>query len=663
MVNMTKSATAAADSADAYGDASPDGCRQRYLNNLAALYRCNPPLATQIDALPFAACPTLERARDGNLTAQVTADSGKPVYIHSRYRPAEEARKFIEAQQPAAPEGEPGDAALEQATRSYLLAGLGLGYHLRELEQQHDPPLVIVAEDDLGLIKAALCAVDVSALLHTGRLLFLTAADKALIHEVLRPTNADVLLGLQFVTLPHATRYHTAFHAEVRAMLGDFIAYARLQMVTLLRNAQVTCKNMLFNMSAYLARPGVEVLEGKAAGYPAVIVAAGPSLARNIDKLGALREHAVIIAVQTVFKNLLARQIPPHFVTSLDFHEISAQFFRGVEDAGDSILVAEPKAAWHVMDAFNGRTHLLHNDLYDTLLQSAAPARGRIKAGSTVAHLAFYLAQHLGCDPIILVGQDLSFSEGLYYPAGMPIEQIWQPELGRFCTVEMKQWERIVRARGLLRTVKDIHGRDTYTDEQLFTYAEQFESDFATSRARVIHACEGGMRLRGAEVMTLREAAEAFCTRPLPADLFAAGGELAPPALKEKACAQIERQLAEVGDVKAIGVEMRGLLTKLADLFDRPTEFNRVVVRVDDLRTRMRRYEQTYRVVVGVSQLAELRRYSADRRIGDHEHETVAVARRRLARDREFVDSFLEGCEFLEGVLPQALARLREVRA
>ena len=109
----------------------------------------------------------------------------------------------------------------------------------------------------------------------------------------------------------------------------------------------------------------------------------------------------------------------------------------------DSILVAEPKATWHVLDAFGGRAHVLYNDWYDDLMRSVAPQRGKLRAGSTVAHLSLYLAEHLGCDPIILIGQDLSFSEGLYYPAGMPIEQIWRPELNRFCTVEMKQWERV----------------------------------------------------------------------------------------------------------------------------------------------------------------------------------------------------------------------------
>jgi hypothetical protein len=460
------------------------------------------------------------------------------------------------------------------------------------------------------------------------------------------------------IIAPYAAQRHADFQTRVRASLQDFICYSRLQMVTVLRNSRITCKNILFNLPAYLARPGVEVLHNRAAGYPAILVAAGPSLARNIDQLASLRQRAVVIAVQTVFKQLLARGIHPHFVTSLDFHEISAQFFHGVEDFHDCILVAEPKAAWQVLEAYRGRAHVLHNELCDVLLEEYAPVRGRLKAGSTVAHLSFYLAEYLGCDPIILIGQDLSFSDGLYYPPGLPIEQTWAPELNRFYTVEMKQWERIVRARPILRTVTDIEGRQTYTDDQLFTYAEQFQTDFARTRARVIHACEGGMRLAGAEIMKLHKAGQRFCTRPLPDRLFAPVAEPLPQELAARAREALGRRLDDIGEVTEIAIAMRGLLAELADKVDHPPEFNKLVAKVDELRTRLRRYERTYRIVVGVSQLAELRRYSADRRLREQGGEQAAAARQRLQRDREFVNAFIDGCEYLEQLLPQAVQRL-----
>ncbi|MCH7871194.1 MAG: motility associated factor glycosyltransferase family protein, partial [Planctomycetes bacterium] len=500
-------------------------CRRRYVDNMAALYRRDPRLALEIERVPFSELPLLERTRDGRLTVKVAADDGRDVYVHSKYRPVAEARTLI-------------DDLNTDENPTFFIAGFGLGYHLVELERVMESPLLIVAEDDLALVKSGLCCVDLAEPIRDGRLLLLNSAERVAVHERLKGADTDIMLGSQFVTLPHTLRCHARFHADMRVQLADFVSFMKLQIVTVLRNARITCKNIAYNLPSYLSHAGVEVLRGRAAGFPAVIVSAGPSLARNLEQLDALRERVVVIAVQTVLKTLLERGCRPHFVTSLDFHEVSTQFFRGIDDLTGVTLVAEPKATWHVLDRYAGQMHVLHNTFVDELLREAAPARGALKAGTTVAHLAFYLAEYLGCDPIILVGQDLAYSEGLYYPPGMPIEHIWRPEMGRFCTAESKQWERICRGRPILRTVTDIHGRPTYTDDQLFNYAQQFERDFADSPATIIHACEGGMKLDGTRIMTLREASKEFCTRPLPRELFVPQKSEPSVDLKERAVAE-----------------------------------------------------------------------------------------------------------------------------
>src|SRR6185312_1215915 len=174
-------------------------------------------------------------------------------------------------------------------------------------------------------------------------------------------------------------------------------------------------------------------------------------------------------------------------------------------------LVAEAKANWNVLDVFQGSMSLTHNDFAAKLLRNVFPATMGLKAGATVAHLSFYLAEFLGCAPIILVGQDLGFVDGLYYKPGTAIHETWGVELGRFNTLETKEWERIVRSRSILRKIPDIHGHPMYTEEQFFVYLQQFERDFAASRCRVIDATEGGAKKQGVTVMTLRDAIDQFC--------------------------------------------------------------------------------------------------------------------------------------------------------
>ena len=624
-----------------------DTLRQRYVANLAAIYRQDPALAAEIEAIPFAELPPLEQARDGNLTVRLSSDDGRDNYVHSRYRPVEEAERFVEK------------LPTEKAN-SFFLSGLGLGYHVRALEEQCDRPLIIVAEDNLPLLKAALAVTDLAPIIGDGRLVFLTTDNNTRLHQKLGACNADLMTGLHMAALPHTQRHHAQFHETLRKRMTDFMTFSRIQIFTLLRNARITFKNVASNLGHYLANPGVSTLHNRAAGYPAIIVAAGPSLARNIRQLEALRERAVVITVQTTLKLLRSLSIRPHFVTSLDFHEVSREFFHGIEDFGNTTLVAEPKATWHVLDAYGGPKCVLTHRFYDMLLHEHPITRGGLPAGATVAHLAFYLAQHLGCDPIIFVGQDLSFSEGLFYLPGSPIEKTWRPELNRFQTIEMKQWERIIRNKPILRTFQDLNGRDVYADDLLYAYREQFEKEFGAAPQRLIQASEGGIPLAGTEVMTLADAAEQFCARPLPADLFETPAPDATPTRLAEAEQLVTKRLDEVRELHKISDEMIELLKKLETLVERPAEFNKLIVRVDALRSRIAGYSQMYKLVVEVSAMAELKRHAADRAIGSVTKQTPEIARKRLERDRDFVESFRDGCQYVEEVLPQVLERLRE---
>src|SRR5207237_4121377 len=125
-------------------------------------------------------------------------------------------------------------------------------------------------------------------------------------------------------------------------------------------------------------------------------------------------------------------------------------------------LVAEPKATNAIFDLNPGPLSLLGNEYAENLLAEMKLDKTRLPSGATVAHLAYYLAEHLGCDPIIFVGQALGFGDGLCYAPGTSYEDVWRPELSEFCTVETKQWEQIVRDRKIFRQIPDQQGRPMY---------------------------------------------------------------------------------------------------------------------------------------------------------------------------------------------------------
>jgi len=638
-----------------------------FLRNMAQLWRLDPRLAQQIDELPLEASLDILPSKTGPPTARVTTADGRTIYLHSRHDPAREARDFCDTL-------EKTDAAC------VILCGLGLGYHLQALHDAFGSDAVfIVSEPDLVTIKTALERTDLSAVLAAGRVVFITRLDKGYLHERIMHYSTLLMLGTVFAVPPVSRDHQAEFHATCRAALLDFAAFAKMSLVTLVRNASITCRNVAANLPTYVTTPPIDILRGRFAGCPAILVAAGPSLARNIGQLAALQDKAIIIAAQTTLRVLLEHGIRPHFVTSLDFSDLSRQFFENLDIPDDLVLVAEPKASWHVVDAFRNveqppsavipqpraaelkqtrRVILLDNAFAHRCVGDALAKRSPLEAGATVMHLAFYLAQWLGCDPIIFVGQDLAFGGHCYYTPGVAMHRAWGPELGRFATLEMKEWERIARHRPILRKVKDIGGREIYTDEQMFTYLEQFERDFAKSAARVIDATEGGARKVGSTVMTLAEAARQFCRSLIDAVKF---DYLRPswddPRRLLPARDALAERRKELDEFESLCRETRDILEQLTKLVDDPPAFNQRIARVDELRTLVQDHDNIFAMVRDVAQLGELQKIAADRRLQAPGQGDKARAQRQLQRDIQFIDAMLGGCRELGGILDESLKR------
>jgi hypothetical protein len=473
------------------------------LANLAALWCVDPKLAAAVEAIDDDAVYPTEPARSGAATVAVPTEDARSIYLHSRYRPVEEAASLVQS--------------INVADRAaFYVHGFGLGYHVEELfDRTSDDAVYFVLEPDLVLLRCAMQTRDLSRLIESGRVHFVYQADKAELFARLMPHSATLSLG--FAPLVHAPSMQRSpqFHQQMQAWIAEFAAYCRTTIHTLVLNGRRTAENLARNLPWYLATPSLARLAGAHRGKPAVIVSAGPSLRKNKHLLTDVNGKAIVIAVQTMLQPLLEMGVKPQFVTSLDYHDICTRFFENLPKNLRTELVAEPKATSAIFDMNPGPLSLLGNDFAEQLLAELKLNKARLPAGATVAHLAYYLAEHLGCDPIIFIGQDLGFSDGLCYAPGTSYEDVWRPELSRFCTVEMKQWEQIVRDRNILRRVQDVHGRPTYTEERLFAYLQQFERDFAKSSARIIDATEGGVLKRGAEVMPFAAAIERFCAKSI----------------------------------------------------------------------------------------------------------------------------------------------------
>jgi hypothetical protein len=615
--------------------------------NLAAMWAVDPVLAARLEGELEREPYPVEPSKSGAPTLARSCGEGRRLYLHSRHQPIEEARRLIDAAEGV------GQRAV------FIIHGFGLGYHVEELfNRSGREALLVVLEPDLRLMRTAFEHRDLSRLIRSRRVLFIFEADRAALIVRLSPHQALVSLGPGVINHAPSLQIEPEFHRRMKEWLGEFESYCQTSINTLVLNGRRTCENIARNLGWYIAAPGVNRLRGRHAGRPAIVVSAGPSLRKNQHLLHDAAGKAVLVAVQTTLQPLLDMGIEPQFAASLDYHDICTRFFERLPSGLRTELVAEPKASAAVLKLYPGPISLLGNELADRMLSPLRLGKARLRAGATVAHLAFYLAEYLGCDPIIFVGQDLGFSDGLAYTPGTSYEDVWRPELGRFCTMEMRQWEHIARERPILRRIADFQGRPMYTEERLFAYLQQFERDFAQSPARIIDATEGGALKRGATPMPLAEAIERFCKAQLPAvpedHPGLCWGRL--PLCVEA----LSRRVDEAARVGAIGRETLPLLEEIRGHVSDQARVNRLIGGVDGLRARMLELNDCYELVTQLTQQSELQRFRADRELAASGADGLERQRRQIERDIANVQAVIDAAgqfgELMEQVLGQVSA-------
>ncbi|MAY73222.1 MAG: hypothetical protein CMJ31_00585, partial [Phycisphaerae bacterium] len=622
--------------------------------NLRALERRSPSAAAAIRAaLPSVDLEFVETP-EGEFGLRAIGASGRRTLASAR-APLAEGRRLAETIDP-----------LESGC--VCVVGFGAGHHCRAMVERFGVESVVACfEPDVGLLRAVFERIDHSRWIESGLFILVTNADDGpALGRGLAGLEPLPMLGTRIVEHP-ASRERigeasTAFGLTVMRVMKT----TRAAVATALVHSRSTVRNLFMNIDRYATEPGVLDLAGIASGRPAIVVSAGPSLARSLPTLkrAEVRERFIVIGATTVLKTLLAEGIRPDFVCALDHHDLSRRFIEGLTaaDVEGVTLVVEPKVNASVVDLYPGAIRMTQEDRLDDLLGGLKRPMGTIPAGATVAHLSYFLARWLGCDPVALVGQDLGFTDGQYYAGGAAIHEVWGGELNAFNTLEMMEWQRIVRQGGnLVRTVDHL-GRPMFTDEQMAAYLQQFEAAFERDTAagrRVIDATEGGAKKRFTEPMTLEGFVEAFGTAPKP--------ELPAAIRLGDAGSRVGRLSAMLtgmsADAKTIAAQSRrsaSMLGELAEALGDGPRFNRKVDELHVVRDEVEALEPAYGLVQHINQAGQLKRLKADRaiRLERESLDELGTRRRQIERDATNVSWLAEAADEVVTLIEQTRAAI-----
>ncbi|OKY03333.1 motility accessory factor, partial [Campylobacter coli] len=232
----------------------------------------------------------------------------------------------------------------------------------------------------------------------------------------------------------------------------------------------------------------------------AIVVSAGPSLAKQLPLLKAYQDKAVIFCADGALSMLEKKGIAPDYVTNLDFTNLAMKFFQNKENK-TSLNVLSCATHPSLVCLLDNKSVILRDDpLYQSFNLNDF---GYIDTGTHVSHFSYTLALALGFKNIIMIGQDLAFDEeGNSHSKGF--------DFGEKFEEEHKKYKLKTQAYG---GKGEVLTHITWND-----YRIKLEYLFACNdqKAKFYNATEGGARINFTEELSFKECCEKLLTKEKP---------------------------------------------------------------------------------------------------------------------------------------------------
>ncbi len=428
-----------------------------------------------------------------HMTLSFETENGEEIYIHSKYDPEKEAKKIVEA----VPEHSNADVI--------FCLGFGLGYHIEYLRRKiKDNARVIVIDTNLSILRKVLSEKDFTELFNDRRFIFLFCNDNMLnnqISNLVNSLNGIILHNAPVIFLQPMERITPNFFVKI---VNAYQLAGKNFWQNIGNDPDDTLmgfEHTFHNMNHILKSYSLKKLKDYYKGVPAFCVAAGPSLEKNIHQLKRINQNAIIISCDAALERLKREGIQPHFVTSMERTEIVYnKFYKDKELNPNTILVGLNVLLKKVFEEYPGKKIIAGRSTtpFEVKLAEFLTNFSLINGGSSVAHMAYSLAKEMGCEPIVLVGQDLAYGED----GSTHVKGIKDPIAEEYRNNAMSNGSGIY--------VEGIDGKPVLTNLTWSRFLEWFEIDIQKTDKLVIDASEGGAKINGTEIKSLQEVLDQY---------------------------------------------------------------------------------------------------------------------------------------------------------
>jgi hypothetical protein len=382
-----------------------------------------------------------------------------------------------------------------------IVYGMGAGHHIEALRSLFEGRILVV-EPSREVLKAALSSRPL--MLERTWIADTAEALRSFVGATLAPTQ-----NIKLVAWPPTRRLFPSQLAGATAALHRGKQFAEVTASTLHKRLQVWLDRLTANLPLSVGHVCAHELKSVFGGRTVFLVAAGPSLERNVEQLERVGDRGVIVAVNTSLAALEKAGVRADFVVSIEALDVSEQL-SGLTLNRDCPRILSTTAHPELFRTATGRVYpfSVAISFFAQFGHRAGFGLG-MPGGGSVANVAFGIARHLGASRLVLVGQDLAYTGGRAYAKGTVFEDMAVDVSGNTATIKnLEAKKRIAQSCQQIDTTREQEhvesvlawgkkGRVPTTGA--FNYFRFIFQEWASliRDAELINATEGGAHIEG----------------------------------------------------------------------------------------------------------------------------------------------------------------------
>jgi hypothetical protein len=429
--------------------------RYYFERNLLSLSKSNPDLCKRLTTAETSfGNYTFLQSRSGELVPALSDSSGKAHPLHSMMDPVKESNRLL--------------STIEE-TGFLIILGLGGAFHISAALERKDIFKIIIIDFNMNGIAELLASKEYVDILKDERVSLIIDPPVLFVEDFIINNYKPALFG-GLSLLPLRTRTDldsekfNLVREEIKSALdkvsGDFSVqslFGKRWFRNIIKN--VTCAEKQKSFIPTIKR--------------AAIIAAGPSLDIQLPLLKKERSSLFVISTDTALPSLLAHEIIPDAVVSIDCQHYSSYHFIGIDIKKIPLFLDMASPSILTSQSLEPRFFTSGHPLSQYISQYWKQFPFVDTSGGNVTYAALSLAESLGAKEIDLYGADFSYPAGNTYARGTYIHKLFANKQNRLSPAESQFNQFLFRNTSLqkIETEKNWY----YQTRMLNDYCEHFE--------------------------------------------------------------------------------------------------------------------------------------------------------------------------------------------